>query len=71
MVTIQGEFEIGSQYHFHLESQTCLVRPIENGQLEVFSATQWIKEVHTVVARALNIAQNCIDMKVRLLSTYH
>ena len=28
MKTVQGEFEIGSQYHFHLEPHSCLVRPL-------------------------------------------
>jgi len=32
-MTIEGEFEIGSQYHFHMETQSCLVTPSENGQV--------------------------------------
>ena len=27
VVQVSGEFEIGSQYHFHLETQSVIVRP--------------------------------------------
>ena len=36
---VSGEFQIGSQYHFHLETQTCLVIPEEDG-VKVISSTQ-------------------------------
>lgn len=65
--TITGEFEIGSQYHFHLETQTCLVRPIEEGQFEVNCSTQWIDKTQEIIAKALGIPLNLVDMKVRRL----
>ena len=65
---VQGSFEVGSQHHFHLETHTCLVRPIEDGQFEVHSATQWITYVQKCVARALGIDNHAIDMKVRIFS---
>ena len=37
---IEGEFEVGSQYHFYMETQTVLVRPAEKGQFDVVSSTQ-------------------------------
>jgi hypothetical protein len=27
IIQVDGEFEIGSQYHFHLETQSVIVRP--------------------------------------------
>ena len=39
MLSVAGQFEVGGQYHFHLETQTCLVRPEEDG-LEILCATQ-------------------------------
>jgi len=36
VVNVQGEFEIGSQYHFHMETQSCIVKPTENGQVKLF-----------------------------------
>ena len=60
-----GEFEIdGTQAHFHLETHTCRVRPIEDGQLEVAASTQYVAKVQVVIAKALGISENAIDMKV-------
>lgn len=39
-VTVEGTFKIGGQEHFYLETNTTVVVPIEQGQLEVFSSTQ-------------------------------
>eukprot|EP00095_Tigriopus_kingsejongensis_P005797 maker-scaffold88_size394946-snap-gene-2.26 protein:Tk05797 transcript:maker-scaffold88_size394946-snap-gene-2.26-mRNA-1 annotation:"hypothetical protein DAPPUDRAFT_313254" len=64
---IAGKFEIGSQYHFHLETQTCAVRPIEEGQFEVYSSTQWISVTQSAIAKALGVSLNALDMKVRRL----
>ena len=46
VVTVEGEFGTGAQYHFHMETQSCIVRPKENRQFEVHSATQWMDGVH-------------------------
>jgi xanthine dehydrogenase molybdopterin-binding subunit B len=67
LTIVEGEFEIGSQYHFHLEPQTCIVRPIEDGQYQVLSSTQHVYKVQAAVARALDISENAIDCKVRRL----
>jgi xanthine dehydrogenase/oxidase len=57
---VQGEFEMGSQYHFHMETQSCIVRPIENGEYEVIVSTQWVDGVTQVVASVLGIKNNRI-----------
>ena len=62
--TISGEFEIGAQHHFHLETQTCIVRPLEDGEYEIDCATQWIAGIQIVVARALNVQHNALDVRV-------
>ena len=41
---VTGEFEIGSQYHFHLETQTCIVTPEEDG-VRAISTTQYMDAV--------------------------
>ena len=61
--TVQGEFEIGSQYHFHLEPHSCLVRPLEDGQYEVISATQTVYKVQATVAKALAMPENAFDLR--------
>ena len=34
MIKVSGEFEIGSQYHFHMETQSVIVRPVEDFQVK-------------------------------------
>lgn len=65
--TISGEFEIGAQHHFHLETQSCIVRPLEDNQYQIDCATQWIAGVQSVVARALDIQHNALDIRVSIL----
>jgi len=64
---ISGEVEVGTQHHFHMEPHTTLARPMEDGQLELWSATQWIAKTQEVVAKALAINMHAIDMKVTKL----
>jgi xanthine dehydrogenase/oxidase len=61
---VKGRFSMGSQYHYHLEPQTCVVVPIEDG-LNVFSATQYIDGTQMAVAEALKLPNNVINMEVR------
>ena len=62
---VQGEFDIGSQYHFHLEPQSCLVRPVEDGQYEIISATQTVYKVQATVAKALAMPENAFDLRCK------
>lgn len=52
---LSGIFECGGQEHFYLESQTSVVYPLENGQLEVHSSSQHPTETQHVVAHALGL----------------
>ena len=63
---ITGEFEIGSQYHFHLETQTCIVTPEEDG-FRVISTTQYMDAVQKIVAGALGIKESDVNISVRRL----
>jgi len=38
---VTGSTSVGSQYHFHLETQSCSVCPEDDGTYTVYSATQW------------------------------
>lgn len=53
--TLKGEFEVGGQEHFYMESQASIVYPLENGQLEIHSSSQHPSETQHVVAHALHL----------------
>ena len=60
----QGEFEIGSQYHNYMETHTHVVRPIENGEFEVYPATQMPHTIHVFLSRVLKIPSHKFDVRV-------
>lgn len=63
---IKGTFEIGSQYHFSMEPQSCVIVPIEDG-FDVYSSTQWMDVTQIAIAEALGIPMNSLNMHVRRL----
>lgn len=63
---IKGRLDVGSQFHYTMEPQTCVCIPIEDG-LEVFSATQYIDATQMAIADALKLPNNVVNMQVRRL----
>lgn len=63
---ISGRFEMEGQYHFTMETQTCLCIPIEDG-LDVYSGTQWMDATQIAISEMLNVPNNKINMHVRRL----
>lgn len=63
---IKGRFEIGLQYHYTMEPQTCVCVPIEDG-MDVYSATQWMDAAQVAIANSINVKNNHINMNVRRL----
>ena len=62
----EGEVQIGSQYHNYMETHTHVVRPIENGEFEVYSATQMPHSIHVFLSKVLGIPSHKFDVKVSL-----
>ncbi len=58
MHTLSGEFRIGGQEQFYLESQAALAIPGEEQQLFIHSSTQNPTEIQTVVAEVLGLQQH-------------
>jgi len=60
---IEGDFESGSQHHFYIEPQACLVVPNDVG-FQVFSTTQCSRLVQFYVSRALGVKASSIEVTV-------
>lgn len=53
LTVIEGELELGSQYHFYMETLTALCRPKEDNQIQLWASTQWMDFTTNLVAAAL------------------
>ena len=65
--SIHGEIQMGSQYHFHMETQSVLIRPLENGEYDVYATSQNTKKLQRVFSEVLGIPANKINVVVRRL----
>jgi len=65
--TFDGEIEIGSQYHFYMETQSVLVKPIENSEFDVFSSTQWMSFVQEALSTVMALPYSKFNIQVRRL----
>ncbi|GAB0095798.1 Aldehyde oxidase/xanthine dehydrogenase [Sergentomyia squamirostris] len=61
---IHAIMHCGPQYHFHMETQTALAIPVEDG-IDLYPSTQWMDYVQTVVAQVLGVNANTINVRVR------
>lgn len=62
---LKGSFNTGSQEHFYLEGQVCLVIPKEDNNLLVYSSTQHPSETQQIIAKMLKQKINSITVIVR------
>jgi xanthine dehydrogenase/oxidase len=63
---VEGQFGVGGQEHFYLETNCCIVTPTETG-FEVLSSTQNVTKTQEIIAHVLHIPMNRVVSKnVRL-----
>jgi xanthine dehydrogenase molybdopterin binding subunit/xanthine dehydrogenase small subunit len=55
---LEGEFELGGQEHFYLETQAAWAEPLENGCVNVCSSTQHPSEIQAIVSEVLGVPRN-------------
>ena len=48
---MSGELSIGGQYHFTMETQNALAVPRDDDQLDIYTATQDMRDVNFVVSQ--------------------
>ncbi len=54
-LNFQDKLSLGSQYHFHMETQTSIAIPKEGQKMFLYSSTQWPSIVQNLVGRVLGI----------------
>lgn len=54
---IEGTFSTGFQYHYTMETQSCVCIPTEDG-MDVYPATQWMDLIQVSIAECLGIKNN-------------
>jgi xanthine dehydrogenase large subunit len=59
---LQGEFEVGGQEHFYLESHAAIAIPMEHGQVMIHSSTQHPSEVQSLVAEIIGVPFNHVTI---------
>ncbi|KAI0236094.1 Xanthine dehydrogenase/oxidase, partial [Lamellibrachia satsuma] len=65
-VIIESEVYVGGQEHFYMETQSCVAVPRgEDGEMEIFSSTQFPTGVQTGVANVLGVSSNKIVCHVK------
>ena len=62
---LSGSLRTGAQEHWYLETQTCLCVPGEAGEIRAFSSTQHPSETQALIAEALHIPKNEVEVQVR------
>uniref|UniRef100_A0A182K1U4 FAD-binding PCMH-type domain-containing protein n=1 Tax=Anopheles christyi TaxID=43041 RepID=A0A182K1U4_9DIPT len=63
---VTGRFEMAGQYHYTMETQTCVCVPIEDG-MDVHSSTQWVDLCQVAIASMLKVPENSLNFTVRRL----
>lgn len=63
----EGEFRMGGQEHFYLETHAALAYPKDFDEIEVFSSTQHTSEVQKLTAHALGIPAHRVVCKTKRL----
>ncbi|CAD6190780.1 unnamed protein product [Caenorhabditis auriculariae] len=62
---VEGEVRIGGQEHFYLETQQCVVTPLEADELDIITSNQGINDVQLEVAKCLGIGAHKIFVRVK------
>ncbi|XP_077870156.1 xanthine dehydrogenase/oxidase-like [Saccoglossus kowalevskii] len=64
---IEGEIYLGGQSHYYMETQCCIVKPGENGEITVSATCRNLTMVQRAVADTLAIPINKVTCKTRRL----
>ena len=63
-IVVDGTLTTGSQIHFYMEPQGCVIEPGDEWRLTVRCSTQSPREIHQTVASALGVEYHRVDVQV-------
>ncbi|XP_065079602.1 xanthine dehydrogenase/oxidase-like [Ochlerotatus camptorhynchus] len=63
---VSGQIDLGLQYHYYMETQTCICIPVEY-EMDIYPSTQWVDLVQIAISQMLNIPENRLNIHVRRL----
>ncbi|XP_011261213.1 xanthine dehydrogenase/oxidase [Camponotus floridanus] len=63
---IKGVLNLNSQYHYTMETQSCVCVPADDG-MDVYPASQWVDFIQVSIAECLNVKNNSINVSVKRL----
>jgi len=63
-LSLEGEFELGGQEHFYLETNTAWAERGEDGSIHIASSTQHPSEVQQVISHVLNLPANNVVVQM-------
>ncbi|KAK7469495.1 hypothetical protein BaRGS_00036474 [Batillaria attramentaria] len=64
---VTGTIQMGTQYHFHVETHTSRCVPNDDGGMDIQASTQWADGAQEIVAALLNIPQSSVRVDVKRL----
>lgn len=62
---LEGEFRVGGQEHFYMETQCCIATPKEDEELDMIVSAQGPDQVHRHLAESLQIPASKIKVRCR------
>eukprot|EP01127_Copromyxa_protea_P020548 TRINITY_DN6897_c0_g1_i1.p1 TRINITY_DN6897_c0_g1~~TRINITY_DN6897_c0_g1_i1.p1 ORF type:complete len:1483 (-),score=356.31 TRINITY_DN6897_c0_g1_i1:3-4016(-) len=62
---VSGTFNLGGQFHFHMETHSALIIPGENNEIQAYIATQMSAALQSLIASVLNQPDNSIYVQVK------
>jgi xanthine dehydrogenase/oxidase len=63
--TVTGSAVCGGQYHFYMETQTCMALPLEDDKIQLHHATQLQQIIQQEIAGMLKIPLSKVDVQTR------
>lgn len=65
LITIKGENESNTQFHYTMEPQTAFCLPSDDGGIDVYTSTQWSDFAQVAISECLQLPENKVHVVVK------